>query len=137
MSARSFLDSNVLVYTDDQDSPEKRAIATDLVEQCHRERVGVVSTQILQEYFAVATRKFRVPFETARRKTEVFSRLNVVSIRTEDILAAIDLHHLHRLSFWDALIVRAALQSDCSILYSEDLQDRRKINGLEIVNPFH
>lgn len=60
----------------------------------------------------------------------------VVSIRAEDVLAAIDIHRLSQFSFWDALVVQAAFQSDCSVLYSEDLQHGRRINGLEIVNPF-
>jgi len=136
MTARSFLDSNVLIYTDDGDVPEKQAVAMELVERCRSQQAGVVSTQILQEYFSITTKKLRVPVEIARRKTVVFSSLSVVSIRAEDVLAAIDLHRLHQFSFWDALVVRAALQSDCSVLYSEDLQHGRRINGLEIVNPF-
>lgn len=136
MTARSFLDSNILIYTDDGDVPEKQAVAMGLVEWCRAQDAGVVSTQILQEYFSVTTKKLRVPVEIARRKTRVFSALSVVSIRAEDVLAAIDLHRLYQLSFWDALVVQAALQSDCSVLYSEDLQHGRRINGLEIVNPF-
>jgi predicted nucleic acid-binding protein len=136
MSGRSFLDSNILVYTDDARAPEKLAIALDLVRQCQRERKGVLSSQVLQEYFAAATRKLRVPAEVARRKVELFSRFDLVLVGLEDILAAIDLHRLHQISFWDALIVRCALRARCSILYSEDLQAGRRIDGLEIVNPF-
>jgi predicted nucleic acid-binding protein len=67
MSVRSFLDTNVLVYTDDGDAPEKQAKAQEIVERCRSERTGVVSTQILQEYFVTATRKLRVPPEAAKR----------------------------------------------------------------------
>lgn len=136
MSARSFLDANILVYTDDARAPEKQATALDLVERCRAGRVGVVSTQILQEYFVSATKKLRVPPEIAKRKVEIFGRFDVVQIRLEDILAATDLHRLHQFSFWDALVVRAALRSGCSVLFSEDLQSGRKIDGLEIINPF-
>jgi predicted nucleic acid-binding protein len=136
MSARSFFDSNVLVYSDDARSPEKQARALDLIERCRIEHTGVISTQVLQEYFVTSTKKLKVPAETARRKTELFSHFDLVRIDVEDILAAIDLHRSHQLSFWDALIVRTALRSGCSVLFSEDLQDGRKIGGLEIVNPF-
>lgn len=57
-------------------------------------------------------------------------------VSSDDILGAIDLHRLHGFSIWDALVIRAAIQSGCTVLYSEDLQHRRRIDGLEIVNPF-
>jgi predicted nucleic acid-binding protein len=136
MSARSFLDTNVLVYTDDQDSPEKQRRALDLVSECRRTRIGVVSTQVLQEYFVTATRKLGVAAEVARRKTEIFAGLHLVTPGLGDILGAIDLHRLHRLSFWDALVVRAALASGCGRLLSEDLQHGQRFEGLEVVNPF-
>jgi predicted nucleic acid-binding protein len=136
MSARSFLDTNVLVYTDDGDAPDKKARALELVADCRRDGSGVVSTQVLQEYFVAATRKLGVDAAVARRKTELFGRLQVVAIGLDDILASIDLHRLHALTFWDALIVRAALAAGCRRLYSEDLQDGWRLEGLEVVNPF-
>lgn len=135
-SARKFLDTNILVYTDDRRAPEKEKVALDLLEQCRSEATGVVSTQVLQEYFSTATGKLKIPPEVAKRKTKIFSRFNLVVLEVKDILAAIDLHRLHKIAFWDGLIVRAALRSGCSVLYSEDLQAGRKIDGLEIVNPF-
>jgi predicted nucleic acid-binding protein len=136
MSVRSFLDTNVLVYTDDDDAPKKKRRALELYADCRSERSGVVSTQVLQEYFVTVTKKLRVDTVTARRKTQLFGRLHLVSIELEDILGAVDLHRLHSLSFWDALIVRAALVSGCTRLYSEDMQDGFSINGLQIENPF-
>jgi len=136
MSDRSFLDTNILVHTDDADSPEKRGRALEIYSQCRRGDRGVVSTQVLQEYFVTVTRKLGVDPLTARWKAEVFGRLHLVPIRLEDILGAVDLHLLHSLSFWDALIVRAALVSGCARLYSEDLQHGWRIEGLDVVNPF-
>jgi len=136
MNGRNFFDSNVLVYSDDKGNPEKQAVALEILEQGRLTRKGVVSTQVLQEYFVSVIRKLSVPTETARRKVELFSRFDLVTNQLEDILAAIDLQRLHQTSFWDALIIRAALRSNCSRLYSEDLQSGRRINGLEIVNPF-
>lgn len=135
MSVRSFVDTNVLVYTDDHDAPDKQAVALDLYERLRRDGTGVVSTQVLQEYFVATTRKLGVAAATARRKIELFARLDLVQVDLPDVLAAVDLVRLHELSFWDALIVRAARQGRCDVLYSEDagLAD---VEGLEVVDPF-
>ena len=136
MSGRSFLDTNVLIYTDDHDAPEKQRRAIEVYERVRRGRSGVISTQVLQEYFVAATRKLGVEAAVARRKVELFARLDVVRIDPNAILAAIDFQRLHQVSFWDALIVQAALASACTALLSEDMQHGRRIGGLEIVNPF-
>jgi predicted nucleic acid-binding protein len=136
MTGRSFLDANVLVYTDDQGSPEKQAASVDLVARCRRSREGVVSTQVLQEYFVAATRKLGVDAALARRKVELFGQLELVIPTLDDVLAAIDLCRLHGFLFWDALVIRAAQQAGCSRLLSEDMQHGRRIDGLEIINPF-
>lgn len=136
MIARSFFDTNVLVYTDDHDAPGKKARALELFAEGRRSGAGVVSTQVLQEYFVAATRKLGVDAVVARRKIELFGRLQLVPIGLDDVLAAVDLHRLHALSFWDALIIRTALAAGCNRLYSEDLQHGWQLEGLEIVNPF-
>ena len=136
MSARSFFDTNILVYTDDHDAPEKQTQSFELIERARHERRAVVSTQVVQEYFVAATRKLGVPPEIARRKVELFSRFQLVVIDLNDILAAIDIHRLHGIGFWDALIVRAAQGAGCAVLFTEDLQDGWRIGGLEVVNPF-
>jgi predicted nucleic acid-binding protein len=101
-----------------------------------RERTGRISLQVLQEYFAAATRKLSMDAEVARRRIELYSRFDVVRLDPGDLLAAIDLHRLHRLSIWDALILRAAILSGCRRLYTEDLQTGFRIENLEVVNPF-
>jgi len=136
MSARSFLDTNVLVYTDDHDCPEKQRRALQIVADCRRQGNGVVSTQILEEYFVTATRRLGVAADLAARKTSIFGRLHLVTPGLDDILAAVDLHRLHGLSFWDALVVRSALASGCVRLLTEHLQHGRRFDRLEIVNPF-
>jgi len=136
MSVRSFLDTNVLLYTDDHDTPAKQAKALALFVQIRTDKTGVISTQVLQEYFPTATRQLGVPAAIARRKVELFAHLDLVVLDLPDILSAIDLHRLHQCSLWDALIVRAALQAKCAMLYTEDLQHGQRIEGLEIVNPF-
>jgi predicted nucleic acid-binding protein len=136
MSGRSFFDTDVLVYSDQGDAPEKRRRSLELLADGRRARTGVVSTQVLQEYFVTVTRKLGVDAALARRKTEIFGRLHVVIPRLDDILGAIDLVRMHRLSFWDGLVIRSALVSGCSRLLSEDLQHGRRFDALEVVNPF-
>ena len=136
MSARSFFDSNVLIYTDDRAAPAKQRRALELVAEHRREGTGVVSLQVLQEYFVTVTRKLHVEAQVARRKVALLAEFDVAAPGLPDILAAIDLHRLHKFSFWDALILRAALQTGCTVLFSEDLQQAREVDGVRIVNPF-
>jgi predicted nucleic acid-binding protein len=136
MSVRSFFDTNILLYADDKATPAKQRRALELVAEHRRARTGVVSLQVLQEYFVTVTRKLHVDPRIARRKVELLAEFDVATPELADILAAIDLHRLHRFSFWDALILRAAKEAGCSVLFSEDMPDTREIDGLQIVNPF-
>jgi len=136
MPARSFFDTNVLLYTDDKAAPAKQSRALALVAEHRRTGTGVVSMQVLQEYFVSVTRKLGVDAAIARRKVELLAEFDVATPELADILGAIDLHRLHGFSFWDALVVRTAKQSGCTVLLSEDMQDQREIDGVRIVNPF-
>lgn len=136
MIVRSFIDTNILVYTDDHDAAEKRMRALDIIKEARRSQHGVVSTQVLQEYFVSTTRKLGVAVSVARRKVELFARLQVVTIQISTILAAIDLQRLHNFSFWDALVVHSAKAAGCSILLTEDMQHGQDVEGLKIINPF-
>ena len=136
MNERVFLDTNVLVYADDLDAGHKNVIARRIVHDALLNGNGVLSTQVLQEFFVVSTRKLGVGADKARRKVELLSTLDVVRVEVEEILNAIDLHRLHSVSFWDALIVRCAATAGCTRLYSEDLQHGRTLSGVKIENPF-
>ena len=136
MSVRSFFDMNVILYADDQDAPAKQRRTLELVAEHRRERTGVISLQVLQEYFVASTRKLQVEAKIARRKVELLAEFDVAKIDVADLLGAIDLHRLHGFSFWDALIVRAAKQTGCRVLFSEDMQHGREIEGVKIVDPF-
>ena len=136
MRARTFFDTNVLVYTDDKAAPAKQRRALDLIAEHRRARTGVVSLQVLEEYFVTVTRKLHLDPRIARRKVELIAEFDIAFPEVADILAAIDLHRLHGVSFWDALVLRAAKQAGCSILLSEDMQGNREIDGVQIVNPF-
>jgi len=135
-SARSFFDTNVLIYADDQAAPGKQRRALELVAEHRRAGTGVVSLQVLQEYFVTVTRKLKVDARIARRKVELLAEFDVATPEVADILAAIDLHRLHGMSFWDALVLRSAQQSGCGVLLTEDMQDAREMDGVRIVNPF-
>jgi predicted nucleic acid-binding protein len=136
MSARSFFDTNVLVYADDKSAPDKQRRTLELVAEYRRARTGVVSLQVLQEYFVAVTRKLRVDASIARRKVELLAEFDVAAPDVADVLAAIDLHRLHGFSFWDALILRTAKQAGCRILFSEDWQHGSEVDGVRIINPF-
>ena len=133
---RTFLDTNILVYGDDGDEPEKQRKALDLIAVHRQMRTGVVSLQVLQEYFTVVTRKKKLDPGIARTKVEIYSRFHLGEPGVSDILAAIDIHRLHGFSYWDALVLRMAKQTGCRVLLSEDMQHGQDFDGVRIVNPF-
>lgn len=136
MTPLSFFDTSILIYSDDESSPQKKKRAIRLFSEHHRAGLAVVSLQVLQEYFAAATRKLQVDPEVAQRKVELLARGRVVRFDSEDVIASIELHRLTRLSFWDAMILHAARLAGAEILYSEDFQHNSIVGGVRIVNPF-
>lgn len=135
MKERSFIDTNILLYTDDTAYPKKQQRATALLESGWCNGNLVFSTQVLQEYFVAATRKLGVQVTIAQQKIELLSSHTIINIEYDDIVRAIELHRLYALSFWDALIVQAAEKSHCSVLYSEDMQHQQRIGKVQIINP--
>jgi len=135
---RTFFDTNVLVYLFDADAPKKQALARKLLAREADAGRATVSTQVLQEFFVTVTRKLAVPLELdeAERAVRRLTDLSVVQIDPDLILGAIGTSIRSRVSFWDALIIRAAQQSGAEVLYTEDLQNGQKFDGLEIVDPF-
>jgi predicted nucleic acid-binding protein len=136
MSDRVFVDTNIFVYADDRAARTKRVRARTVLSELIRTRRAVVSTQVMQEYFAAAIKKLGLSPERARIRVERLGRLDVVLIRPQLILGAIDLCRLHGLSFWDALVLRSASAAGCARLLSEDMQDGQTIDGVRIENPF-
>ena len=136
MSGREFIDTNVLVYADDARNPERRGQARELIRSLMVTRQGVVSLQVLQEFFAAAIRKLGPSSAHARRRVVVYSRFDVVTFASADVIAAIDLHRIHRFSIWDCLIVRAALNANCNTLHSENMSSGQRIDSLAISSPF-
>jgi predicted nucleic acid-binding protein len=136
MNRLTFFDTNIFVYADDKSEPSRQARAIQLITDHQRTGFMVISVQVLQEYFAAATRKLHVDAETAQRKVQVLARGRVVRFAEDDVIAAIELHRLNRISFWDAMIVHAARLSGSNVLYSEDMQHGAILAGVRIENPF-
>lgn len=134
----SFVDTNILVYAFAPDDPSRSPIAQDLVEGLIAARSFHTSTQVLQELYITLTRKLRVRLDsaTALDYVDQIAESPVVNIDYRLIREAIRLSEAHNFSFWDSLIVIAASRAQVRRLYTEDLQDRRVILGVEIVNPF-
>jgi len=134
----SFVDTNVLVYAHDRAEPRKQPIARALLDRLWRQRTGVLSTQVLQEFYVIATRKFDPPLRraAAREIVALYSTWPVVQVDVALILAASKLEEYHSFSFWDALIVEAARRAGATRLLTEDLQAGRQLNSIRIDNPF-
>ena len=135
---RTFFDTNILVYLFDADAEDKKVQASARFESEVSAGRALLSTQVLQEFYVVVTRKLLVPLEpeTAEEVVRNLSLLPVIGIDTEKIMAAIRRSQKRQLSFWDALIVETALAGGADRLLTEDLQHGQTIDGLQIENPF-
>lgn len=139
MTDHSFVDTNILLYANDQGGGDKRLKAAELLRGLWQTRTGVLSTQVLQEFFYNATRKLSLPLNVpaARAIVANYSVWQRCPTNAGTVLQAIDLHTALHYSLWDSLIIAAALESYCTTLYTEDLQHGQVIDGqLMIVNPF-
>ena len=133
---RSLLDTNLLVYADAADEPAKQRRALALITALRSGGSAVLSTQVLQEYVNVALRKLRLPQALIRERIAFYRRFEMVPASADVIAGALDLHVLHGLSFYDALIVQAAVVSGCQRVLSEDMQHGGVYGGVRIENPF-
>jgi predicted nucleic acid-binding protein len=137
MSDIAFVDSNVLIYAHDRDAGPKRELAMALLGRLWTERTGILSVQVLQEFFVTVTRKLQTPLARAQAREVVRAYAPWVMSPTtpETILRATELSEAARIDFWDALIVAAAEQSGAETLYSEDLNHGQVIAGVRVLNP--
>lgn len=138
MNAPTFVDTNVLTYAHDASENVRQPVAAALLQDLWQSRSGMLSTQVLSEFYVVATRKFTPPMtrREARSIIDAYAAWPVVPVDPTLIVAASALEERHRLSFWDALIIEAARRGGATRLASEDLQAGRRIAGLVIENPF-
>jgi len=138
MSDKVFVDTNVLVYAHDLDAGDRHSVASLLVAGLWDTRSAVISTQVLQEFYVTVTRKLAEPLspEEAAAATRKLGEYTVARIDPAMVYRAIDLSQRHTVSFWDALILRAAIESGCEVLLTEDLHDGWEVEGVRVENPF-
>ena len=139
MSAGFFLDTNIFICSFDRSAAGKSERSTELIRQAVATRKGIVSYQVVQEFFNVAPRWFAQPMTVAEAEQylgTVFRPLLAVQSSQAPYSAALRVKDQHRLSWYDALIVAAAMEGGCSILYSEDLQHGQQFGDLKVENPF-
>lgn len=139
MSAKFFLDTNVFVYLFDLTAPSKAKRASRLVRDAVDTGKGIVSYQVVQEFFNVALRRFAQPMSGAEAEQyliTVFRPLLSVHSSPALFVEALRIAGKHRLQWYDSIIIASALEGECETLYTEDFQHGREIEGLRIENPF-
>ncbi len=134
----TFVDTNVLLYAYDRDAGDKRSRAAATLRELWQDRRGVISTQVLQEFYVNARRKLATPLSRAEaeRVLRRYEAWPVAVVEPADVFEAIRIEVRHQLAFWDALIVGAAARLGATVLLSEDLNAGQVIEGVRVLNPF-
>ncbi len=137
MSDKTFVDSNILIYAYDLDAGRKHLKAVDILESLWEHNLGVLSMQVLQEFYVNVTRKIARPLarRSARAIVEAYA-IWCVNTTPAELMAAFHIEDDARIGFWDALIVAAAVKAGARRILSEDLNPGQKIAGVRIENPF-
>jgi len=133
--SKVFLDTNILVYSLDQADAAKMAKCRGLIRRLTAESMGVISTQVMQEFYVAATSKLGADPLLTKDILRSLERFETVVVSPTLIKDAIDCSIINRLSFWDALIVVSAESAQCEILWTEDLNHGQIIRGVRIENP--
>ena len=139
MSAESaeFVDSNILVYAFDASAGSRHIAAQGLLERLWQKEAGCLSLQVLQEFYVTVTRKTRqpLPVDEAAQRVREFTAWRVFTPGVDDVFSAIALQKEARLSFWDAMVVNAAAELGCDVLWTEDLNDGQLLRVVRIRDP--
>ena len=137
MTGSAFFDTNVLVYAEDQDEPEKRAIALKLLAEHIAEDDIVLSAQVLNEFY-VNVRRLKRPLDAAQalNALEQLAAFPVVPVTADLVVAAAAASERYQVSHWDALILETARAAGCTVVLSEDLNDEQDYGGVRVENPF-
>jgi len=138
MKDRVFVDTNILVYAHDRDAARRYELANEMIGKLWEERRGIISTQVLQEFYVTLTRKVKRPLRksAARRIVQRYFSWELVINDPRTIFQASEIEEAHRISFWDALIVSAAYFANASVILTEDLNHGQYLEGIFIKNPF-
>ena len=137
VNRKVFVDSNILIYAHDYREPDKQKIAIEALDKLWAQKVGVLSMQVLQEFYFNVTRKIvpPLPKPTAREIIDDFTPW-CIEISPKEIASAFRIEDTAKISFWDALIVASALKSGATEILSEDMNPGQTIAGVRIINPF-
>jgi len=135
-AGKSFFDTNILLYIYSSADLHKQAMARKVFEECRDGGRIVISTQVVQEFHAVASRKLGMPKKALRLLTTGLLDLPVFQVKPVDILEALRNEEEYQISFWDALILAAAESAGAAVLYTEDLNDGQQYGAVRVVNPF-
>jgi len=133
-----FIDTNIIIYAYDVTAGRKHRVAVNILTDLWNSGIGVISTQVLQEFFVNVVQKIQKPIDKKLAKEIVrdFLKWHVVVNNGDSILDAIDICEKYGYSFWDSMIIEAAIKGGAAVLMSEDLQDGQVISGVTITNPF-
>ena len=139
MSGRAFIDTNIIVYAFDRSAPQKAQTAKRIITNGVATSQTIISYQVVQEFTNVALKGFRIALDSSDLESFLITALfPMAAVPTSPslIISALRLQRGHQLSWFDSMIVAAALQGECRVLYTEDLQHGQKFGNLVVENPF-
>lgn len=136
MNEVAFFDTNILLYVCEQRELAKSEIARRLYMEYLENGTLRISTQVIQEFYAAATRKLGMPAADAAAKAEALCGLELLVVGPPEILRAFSLERRYRINFWDALIVSSAVSTNAATLFTEDLTHGQRIGKVQVINPF-
>lgn len=131
-----FVDTNVLVYAHDRSAGPKHQRSVDLLARLIEDRCGVLSIQVLSEFYAAATKKLAMNSEEAEAVIEDLGGWFIHRPAHADVLKASRLHRRYRIAWWDAMVLHSAVEAGCSVLWSEDFSDGHQYGAVTVRNPF-
>jgi predicted nucleic acid-binding protein len=134
--ARTFLDTNILIYQLDNRNTDKQRICREIVKMLVLNQEAVISTQILHEFYVACTNKLKLDPILIKGIMHALENMEVVTIQTSLINEAIDTSIQYQLSFWDALVIVSAESAKCAFLLTEDMNQGQVVRNVKIVNPF-
>ncbi|MCI5191581.1 MAG: PIN domain-containing protein [Candidatus Electrothrix sp. AU1_5] len=140
MNDKYFIDTNIFVYSFQSNEPVKQGISQELIQNALQEQTGCISSQVIQEFLNVATKKFNPPLshqDSLKYLNMVLAPLCEVFNSLDLLRKALEVSERWQYSLYDSMIITAALQTKCATLYSEDMQHGQQIESLVIENPFH
>jgi predicted nucleic acid-binding protein len=133
---KSFIDTNILIYALDQADPVKQQKARALLKTLQEKESGVISTQVLQEFYVVSTTKLNLNVDLVKKIIFTLKNFKTITVDPKIIEESIDCSAQNKISFWDALVVTTAKTAGCHSIWSEDLGHGQQISGVRIINPF-